>query len=455
MKVVTLSMVVLGDIPFWLLDREQAWSALSHVFEDEYDDTILGLMALVIANGFAGPTIRPEEEIRGLVRNACSGKGIAAILLEGVRCGPEALSEKQRPSYIHALPIFTEILQRLGELPSTKAFIELNPETLFADVANLILAVDEIYDTQSGPSSELDRFMNEALHLLRTFKPPLTRHGSMHTIFEGILISFVRCNQGSTSISKAAMETLEWLNQCLSEHDFVTESTISRLMWGLESPELRGELLRLIYTHVSKCFSRVSEVRYKLWISNGLIPQLLEALLSGATTGYMEMVVPLALRHVIKRAKAKSWELQEVEEIASVGITVVNSVVNGDTGALGQAYSLVIFEVILAIWEILCEECRATQMSEGMVGAMKHILLDIEDLFGDKQGTATLTSTLRSKIGVVACPEPLNLSPTVLQKFLSDLKAKKPDIWAAADLDTVVHRVRDLLVDGTTPKAQL
>ncbi|KAG8892659.1 hypothetical protein FRC01_014041, partial [Tulasnella sp. 417] len=172
MKVVTLSKVILGDIPFWSLDREQAWSALWHVFEDKYDDTILGLMALAIAKGFSGLNSRSEEEVRSLVRNACLGKEIVPILLEGVRCGPEALSEEEGPWYIHALPIFTEILQRLGELPSTKAFIELHPETLFADVANLILAADEIYDTKSGASGELNKFMDEALRLLRTFKPP-------------------------------------------------------------------------------------------------------------------------------------------------------------------------------------------------------------------------------------------------------------------------------------------
>ncbi|KAG8891437.1 hypothetical protein FRC01_014702 [Tulasnella sp. 417] len=250
------------------------------------------------------------------------------------------------------------------------------------------------------------------------------------------------------------METLDWLNQCLSEYDFVADDTISRLMWSLESPELRGEVLRLIYTYVSNWFSRVGERRFKSWISNRLIPRLLEALSSGATTGYMEFVVPLALRHVIDRAISKSWELQpqEVEEIIKVGIHVVNSI-NSDTGTVGQAYALLMFEVMLSTWETIPQERRAAQMSKEMVGATKRILLAIEELLrvDDKQAPITLTAALRSRIGIVVCPEPVNLSPGVLQSFLSELTAKKPDLCAAADLDTIVNRVHGLLFGGTTP----
>ncbi|KAG8914542.1 hypothetical protein FRC01_004019 [Tulasnella sp. 417] len=454
MKVVTLSKVILGDIPFWSLDREPAWSALWHVFEDKYDDTILGLMALAIAKGFPSPNNRPEEEVRGLVRNACSGKEIVAILLEGVRSGPTALSDKERISYIYALPIFTEILHRLGELPSTKEFIGLNPETLFYDVTRLILAVDGIYEVAHsvGASSELDKFMHEAQRLLRIFKPPVTRQRSMHIIFDGTLVSFVRSNQNAASVSTAAMQTFDWLNLCLSEHDFVTEDTISRIMWGMEQTELREEVLQLIYTYVSKWFWRVGEHKCRLWTSKGLISQILTALSSGAKTGSMDLMVPLALRHVIKRATSMSWELQDSEEAMRIGINVVKSV-NSDAGTVGQAYSLLIFEVILSIWEVLSEECRTRLMSEEMVEATKRILLVIEELLGD--GTVTLTAALRSKIGIMACPEPFDLSPIVLQRFLSDLKAKKPDTWADADLDTVVNRIDGLLLNGTTPKPQL
>ncbi|KAG8910377.1 hypothetical protein FRC01_006369 [Tulasnella sp. 417] len=453
MRVITLSMIALGDMPLWSQGSEHAWFALRHVFENPYDDTILALVAIAILRGFATSGLEPKR-VRDLVRNAGSRKEIAAILLEGVRCGTEALLRREGPRYIHALPIFTEILQRLRELPSTKEFIELHPETLFADVANLILAADQIYDTKSGASSELDKLMDEALQLLRTFKPPVTRLDSMSIIFDGTLVSFVRCKQGSASVSNAGMQTLDWLNQCLSEYDFVTEGIISRLMWGLESPEFRGEVLQLIYTYVSKWFAHIGERRYKSWTSKGLIAQLLEALASGATTGSMDLMVPLALRHIIKRATSMSWELQDAEEIISVGINAVNSV-NSYIGTVGQAYSLPTFEVVLSIWEIISDESRATLMSEEMGGATKRILLDIEELLGDNQGGTTLTAALRSKIGIMACPEPFNLSPIVLQKFLSDLKAKKPDIWAAADLETVVNRVQDLLFNGTTPKAQL
>ncbi|KAG8913441.1 hypothetical protein FRC01_004546 [Tulasnella sp. 417] len=454
MKVVTLSMIILGDIPFWSLDGEDAWSALHNVFKDQYDDTILGLMALVISKGFSAPGSWSEEEVRSLVRNACSGKEIVSILLEGVRSGPFALSDEERISYIYALPILTEILHRLGELPSTKAFIGLHPETLFSDVASLILAVDGIHDTADslGASRELGKFMEEALRLLRTFKPPVRRQGSMNIIFDGTLVSFIRCNQDSSSISNAAMQTLDWLNQCLSEYDFVTEDTISRMMWGMGSTELREEVLQLTYTYVSKWFSRVGEPKYKWWVSKGLISHLLTALSGGATTGTMDLMVPLALRHIIKRATSMSWELQESVEIISVAIGVVNSA-SPDTGTVGQAYSLLVFEVVLAIWNTLCEECRATLMSEEMFGATKRILLDIEELLGD--GKVGLTAAVKSKIGIMVCPEPFDLSPRVVQRFLSDLKAKRSDLWAAADLDTVVNRIDGVLLNGTTPKAQL
>ncbi|KAG9044370.1 hypothetical protein FS837_008258 [Tulasnella sp. UAMH 9824] len=458
MKVVTLSMIVLGDVPFWSLDREQAWSALWHVFGDKYDDTILALMALAISKGFSASASRPEEEVRRVVqnqvRNACSGNEIVAILLEGVRSGPAALSEDQCTSYSHALPIFTEILHRLGELPSTKAFIGQDTETLFLDVANLILAVDGIYDAAQllGASDERNEFMDEASRLLRIFKPSVTQKDSTPTIFNGTLVSFVRCNQSSPSISTAAMQTLDWLNFCLGEYDFVADDTISYLMWGLESTESREEVLQLIYTYVSKWMSRVVERKYRLWLLKGLISQLLKALSSGAT-GSMDLMVPLALRHIIKRAASMSREPQESEEIIKVGIDVINSV-NSDTGTVGQAYSLLTFEVVLSIWEITPEEKRAKQMSEGMVGATKRILLEIEELLGNQPGK-TLTAVLRSKIGIMACPEPFNLSPVVFQRFLSELTAKKADICTAVGLETIVNRIDGLLFNGTTPRAQI
>lgn len=71
-KVVMLSIVALGDIPFWELDREHAWSALWHVFGGEYDDTILALVALTISRGFSGSNFQSEQMLI-LVRSACSG----------------------------------------------------------------------------------------------------------------------------------------------------------------------------------------------------------------------------------------------------------------------------------------------------------------------------------------------------------------------------------------------
>lgn len=72
MKVVTLSMIVLGDIPFWSFDRKDAWSALWHLFGDKYDDTILALVALTILKGFS--TSHPSsKDPRILLQRAWSG----------------------------------------------------------------------------------------------------------------------------------------------------------------------------------------------------------------------------------------------------------------------------------------------------------------------------------------------------------------------------------------------
>lgn len=74
MKVVMLSMIALGDIPFWNLDQDQAgaWSALSHLFGDKYDDTILTLVALAISREFSNPKLQPDSMIT-LVQRPCSG----------------------------------------------------------------------------------------------------------------------------------------------------------------------------------------------------------------------------------------------------------------------------------------------------------------------------------------------------------------------------------------------
>ncbi|KAG9044374.1 hypothetical protein FS837_008262 [Tulasnella sp. UAMH 9824] len=459
MKVVTLSMIVLGDIPFWSLDRGLAWSALKHVFVDKYDDTILALLALAISKGFQTVNLQSEEKIRSSVRNACSGKDITAILLEGVRSGPTALSKEERPSYIHALPIFTEILRHLGELPSTKAFIGLDHEALFLDVTQLILAVDGIYDP--APSSEvlkvLDKFMDEAQRLLRKFKPPITRQAySMDTIFNGTLVCFARCNQNNSSTSNATMQTLDWLNRCLGEYKFVTDDTVSRLMWGLESTSSREDVLQLIYTYLSKWGSRVGNHEYKSWVSKGLIKQLLKALAGGASTGSMNMLVPLTLRHIIRRAASESWEVQDSEEIMRVGINVVNSV-NSDTGTTGQAYSLVIFEVVLIVWGLISEEIKGKQMSGEVVQATKRTLQVIEELISNQPPKTTLTDALSSEIGIMVYSEPFNLSPELLQKFLDDFASKKSDIWAIFGVDIIVNRLRGRLFksNGTTSQAQI
>lgn len=60
-------MIVLGDILFWSLDREAAWSALRHVFVNTYDDTILALMALTISKGFPTMTFQSEEKVHSSV----------------------------------------------------------------------------------------------------------------------------------------------------------------------------------------------------------------------------------------------------------------------------------------------------------------------------------------------------------------------------------------------------
>ncbi|KIO25527.1 hypothetical protein M407DRAFT_244052 [Tulasnella calospora MUT 4182] len=93
-------------------------------------------------------------------------------------------------------------------------------------------------------------------------------------------------------------------------------------------------------------------------------------------------------------------------------------------------------------------------MSDGMVQATERILLGIEALIGNQPKT-TLTAALRAKIGIMVCSEPFNLSPAVLQRFLSELTAKKPDICAQVGLDTIVNRLHDRLFDGAAPKAQI
>ncbi|KAG8893963.1 hypothetical protein FRC01_013246, partial [Tulasnella sp. 417] len=85
----------------------------------------------------------------------------------------------------------------------------------------------------------------------------------------------------------------------------------------------------------------------------------------------------------------------------------------------------------------MSEESREEQMSEKMVRATKRILLEIEELLGDQPGK-TLTDALRSKIGTMVCPEAFTLSPDVLQKFLSELTAKKTEICAKEGLGAIV-----------------
>ncbi|KAG9022371.1 hypothetical protein FS837_006423 [Tulasnella sp. UAMH 9824] len=452
-KVVTLSMIVVGDIPFWSLDRELAWSALWHVFGDKYDDTIVALVALTIAKGFS-TSLTPSEDIRPLIERAWSGKDIFDILLEAVCCGPIALWEDARPSYIHALPVFSEILRCIGELPSTKASIGLKPEALLPDVARLILAVNGVYDVahSSGALSQLGEFMADALRLLQVCNPPVEQQPFTPPLFNGTLVAFIRSNQLGTFNLAPATQTFDWLNLCLSksESDFVVGRTISYMMRGLKTVETREDMLQLLYTYTSKWFAGVTQDQFTKWQSKGLVPQLLYALSSGNSTGSINLLVPLALRHVTNPALSMRRELQESEEIIRVGIDVVNSV-NSTTGDMGQANSLLIFEVVLSVWETMPEEIRSKRMSEGMVEATVRILTDIDGLLGNKPGE-TLTGALRSKIGTKVCPEPFNLSPAVLQRFVSELTAKK---GTNSGLDAVVNRLQGRFFGDTTPRAQV
>ncbi|KAG9033760.1 hypothetical protein FS837_002388 [Tulasnella sp. UAMH 9824] len=451
-RVVTLSMIVVGDIPFWSLDRELAWSALWHVFGAKYDDTIVALVALIISKGFP-MSHSPSRDVRTLVQSAWSGKDIFDILMKAVRCGPIALWEDARPSYKDALPVFSEILRCLGELPSTKEFIRHHPEDLLPDVARLTLAVNEVYDTahSSGVLSELGEFMAGALRLLRVCNPAVKQGQLTPLLFNGTLVAFIRSNQFNSSDSATATQTFDWLNDCLreSEYDWVTARTISYMMRGFKTDESREDILQLLYTYTSKWFARVGQDQLNKWESKDLIPQLLYALSSGTSTGSINLLVPLTLRHVTNRAVSMRRELQESEEIIRVGIDVVNSV-NSNTGAMGQAYSLLIFEVVLSIWETMPEEIRSKKMSDGMVEATTRILMDIDELLGRLPGE-TVTTALRSKIGTTVCSEPFNLSPTMLENFVSELTAKKAEICTTSGIGAIVKRLRGRFFDDTTP----
>ncbi|KAG9022411.1 hypothetical protein FS837_006375 [Tulasnella sp. UAMH 9824] len=125
-SVATLSMTVMGDIPFWSRYGERAWAALRHVFEDKYDENIVALVALIISTGFP-VSHSASRDVRTLVQSAWSGKDVLDILLEAIRCGPIALCKHGHPSYKYALLVFSEILRCLGQLPSTLALIRLHP----------------------------------------------------------------------------------------------------------------------------------------------------------------------------------------------------------------------------------------------------------------------------------------------------------------------------------------
>ncbi|KAG8928154.1 hypothetical protein FRC01_006389 [Tulasnella sp. 417] len=465
MKIVMLSMIALGDIPFWELDRDprqvQAWSALSHLFETEYDDTILALVSLAISRKFSESNLQTEG-MKILVQSACSGKDTIAILIEGIRCGFTAIlrnqHQKQCPPYNYALPIFVEILKRLGELPSKEALTEPQSGALLLDVARLILAVNSTDDRllSQGAATAQSEFMVGALGFLRTCSPPAKQGDFTASLFDAALVAFIRSS--TTSTSTPEMQTLDWLNLCLNENDFVADQTISNLIWGLKTIESREETLQLIYTYMSKWFSEVEQTRYKQWISGGLIHQLLEALPGGTTTGEMNLRIPLTLRHVIKRATKCAWEVHGSDEIMRVGLNVVNSI-NTEKGTVGQAYSLLIFEVLLDIWQTIPEDKRAKQMSERMDLATMRMLMETEALLDNqplaapsnqpsassanqppaspvnqlpattqKQPPAnSLTAAIGPKIAVMVSFEPFNLSPVVLRKFLSELRGKNAE----------------------------
>ncbi|KAG9022412.1 hypothetical protein FS837_006376 [Tulasnella sp. UAMH 9824] len=164
-------------------------------------------------------------------------------------------------------------------------------------------------------------------------------------------------------------------------------------------------------------------------------------------------MVPLVLRHVTNRATLMPRELQESEEIIRVGIDVVNSV-NSNTGPMGQAYSLLTFEVVLSIWETVPEEMRSKKISEGMVEANTRILTDIDELL-DNRPYWTLTDALRSKIGTTVCPEPFKLSPAVLQRVASELTAKKADICTTSGLGAIANRLHGRFFDDTALRARI
>ncbi|KAG9022259.1 hypothetical protein FS837_006509 [Tulasnella sp. UAMH 9824] len=425
----TLSMIVMGDIPFWSRYGERAWAALWHVFEDKYDETIVELVALIISTGFP-ISHSASRDVRTLVQSAWSGKDVLDILLEATRCGPIALCKHGHPSYKDALLVFSEILRCLGELPSTLALIRLHPGALLPEVACLILAADEVYRTthSSGVVGELGEFMAGALRLLRVCNPP---GQSAPLVFGGTLAAFIR----------------------ESDFDFVTGRTFSFMMWGLEIVEPREDMVQLVYAYTSKWFGRVGDHQFREWLSKGLVVQSLNALATETSTGIINLMVPVVSRHVNNRATLMPRELQESEETIRVGIDVVNSV-NSNTGPMGQAYSLLTFEIVLSIWETVPEEMRSKKISEGMVEATTRILTDIDELL-DNRPYWTLTDALRSKIGTTVCPEPFNLSPAVLQRFVSERTAKKADICTICGLGAIVNRLYGRFFDDTALRARI
>lgn len=328
---------------------------------------------------------------------------------------------------------------------------------MLLDVARLILAVNNTDDkalSNRALTAARSEFMAGALGFLRTCSPPVKEGDFTASLFDAALVAFIRSSKSSTS--SLGMETLDWLALCLNKNDFVADQTISNLMWGLKTMESTEETLQLIYTYMSKWFKDVGQHRYKKWISDGLIDRLLDALPGGTTTGEMNLRIPLTLRHVIKRAIECSWEVQGAEEIMMVGLNVVNSI-NTEKGTVGQAYSLLIFEVLLDIWKTIPADKRAKQMSERMDLATMRMLMETEALLDPpsnaapanqppaspqsptspvNQAPATtakqlpangLTAAIGPKIAVMVNFERFNLTPVVLREFLSELRGKKAE----------------------------
>ncbi|KAG8990988.1 hypothetical protein FRB90_001504 [Tulasnella sp. 427] len=158
----------------------------------------------------------------------------------------------------------------------------------------------------------------------------------------------------------------------------------------------------------------------------------------------LNLLASTALGHV-KRAAAAGWKLDERRDIISAGAYAINAV-DTATGTAGKAFSLVIFQAILLIWDSLSEEEREEQMSETLIKATKHILLHITVIF-NKCGAPTLTEALHSEIRIKTHLEEFHLPPMKLAAFIADIVNGKPGLCKSVGIECVLPAADRLLKD--------